>query len=399
MVKGVDCAGGRSLLSHSWVAECGGGIKRSRPRRSTFRLLSERTHPNILGLSRYGLLNKLPSTGLSPPGQRRQEPDLDAASVVDMDVKSLLAALSLAITPLADTAPSLELSFSDMILVIGEQSSNYEFVIVRSSEARDAVKLDLQVDATAVASFAEVTTDTDGCTDEANVITCDRTTGLNQGTVGVARVIVTAKDKVGKGQIVITATVDGVSMGPLRGTVEVVRQSKLTLVGANVKAPGKTKVPVKVGVRNVGKGPAFWPSPRPDFHPIAAYITMGAYVESVRGGPCFPWGPWPEGWGWLHPGEPSDRYACASGRIEPGQTSWYELLVVVDPQHPVVTGEISFQSGEKAAIVIDTRNQETLPVTGPRMRNYAIGAAALIVPGILLLLLGHRRTRRKSQKP
>lgn len=84
------------------------------------------------------------------------------------------------------------------------------------------------------------------------------------------------------------------------------RPDKLIPLGTRVEAPAQTKVTFKVGIKNIGPGVAAWPVPDPIPVPVAAYITFpsDAFAESVTQGTCFPWGPWPEGWGWWHPNEP-----------------------------------------------------------------------------------------------
>ncbi|HZM76312.1 MAG TPA: hypothetical protein VFC19_11325 [Candidatus Limnocylindrales bacterium] len=308
---------------------------------------------------------------LSPFGQWLREPDLSVDGVVCVDLKFLLAALFVVVSPPEAVAPAdpVELGFPNVAVAIGE--ARHSWVEVKTSEPEPDADVVMRFDATGIASMAKVTTATEGCVTAANVITCYRKMNVDRGEGSVALVFVTGRGQAGTGRITITASVNGVSFGPVHSTVTVVHPPKLILLGTKVKAAGQTKVEVMVGLKNVGKG-TFDPGPiGPNINSVTHYITFDAWVQPLAGH-CFSWGPYPDGWDWEHPNRPSYRFACASGRIEAGATSLYKLVVTIDPKRPLVNGYIAFHNlelgTEHVPIVIDTwPGQETLPKTGPRV--------------------------------
>jgi len=322
-----------------------------------------------------------------------------------MDAKFLLAALFVASPPAtAGAAAPVEIFFPSEVLVTAGESSHGDWVEIRTSEPRPGADVEMRLDATGAASIAKVTTDTEGCLTEANVITCHRKMDVDQDSGSVALIRFTSQAEAGRAQVTVTATVNGVFSGFWHTVVIITEPPKLTLMGTKVKAPGQTRVKVRVGIKNAGQGPANLPPITPNMGSVTHYIHFPSdtLAESVTEGQCFPWGPWPDGWGWEHPNESSYKYACATGPIQAGAITWYEITIRINPQRRLVTGYISWRDGattpEMAApIVIDTR--DTLPVTGSRAWDYAIGAVALIVPGIVLLLVVIRRPRRTNREP
>jgi hypothetical protein len=315
-----------------------------------------------------------------------------------VNLSLLLSAFLAAVSP-AGTGAQVDVPFSvsfpDVSPIIGEGPAR-NWVDIWTSETYTDADVQMRLDASGVTSIARVTTDTEGCTSEANVITCRRKMDIFPGGVGVAFLHITGHGQAGTGQIQITASVNGVSADPISSKVTVKYPPKVILLGANVKAPGKTKVEVTVGLKNIGKGPAEFAPIGPNENAVTHYIEFtGTFAQPIAGH-CFPWGPYPGGWGWQHPNEPSYRFACASGPMQPGATSLYKFVVTIDPKHPLVTGYIAINHGsDTEPIVIDTR-QETLPVTGLRVRDAGIVAFTLIVPGVVLLVFT-RRTRRSRR--
>jgi hypothetical protein len=171
-----------------------------------------------------------------------------------MDAKFLFAALFAVVFPLgtgADAAAPVEVSFPDVTVTVGEARGDW--VWISTSPPSPQAEVEMRFDATGIASIAKVTTDTPGCATEANLITCRRKMNPDGS---LALVYVTGHGQPGTGQIKITASVNGVWSEDFHSNVTVNHPAKLVLLGAKVKAPGQTKVPVTVGVRNVGKAPS-----------------------------------------------------------------------------------------------------------------------------------------------
>lgn len=335
--------------------------------------------------------------------------------VVGMDTKFLLAAICLGVlapgtataatatTPATTPATTFQLYLPDVSVILGIGSGGIG-VDIRTSQTHRAAKVDMRLDATDIASIATVATETQGCVSAAKVMTCHRVMDIEPNGESVALISVAGIGPAGTGHITVTASVNGVAASPYTSTVTVTRPDRRIPLGAKVKAPGQTKVKIQVGIKNIGPGVASWPLPEPQPVPTDVYIKFhGDTVAESASKRCFPWGPWDGGWGWLHPGESSYWYTCTSDPLEPGQSLWYELVMLVNPARPVVTGTITVRDGItgrdlEAPIVIDTRTAPTLPVTGPHVHNIALAAVALIVPGALLLTLTRRirRTRPKT---
>lgn len=186
----------------------------------------------------------------------------------------------------------------------------------------------------------------------------------------------------------------------MRTTLTVYSPAHLVPVGTKVSGSINHSVTFRVGVKNVGPEPIVWPAAGERNHPVAVYINFptSQYVTST-GGQCYPWGPYPQQWGWLSPNDGSYKFACYGVTLQPGQTHWYDFETHVYQADPV-TGYITLQDGatgpDQAATIVITARKDTLPVTGVAVRDVAGMATVLTVVGALLLALA-RRTRPRTR--
>jgi hypothetical protein len=285
--------------------------------------------------------------------------------------------------------------------ILDPGTSTQQWLSVQASEALTAAEVEVRVDGTLMAAFADVTTTSPGCAAAANVVTCHWTMDLPQSQVRLAQIKVTAKQAVGRQNIGVTGTVNGIQIDGGGYAVDVGPHADLAAIGATMSAVGQTKVTVHVGVQNVGTGPADFGTSSEYHHPVVAYVYFGpsTYAESATY-QCAGWGPYAEGWGWLDPGRGSNQYACIHGHLEPGETVWFDIVFRVDPSKPI-KGEITTvpdginDKNDKARILVNTSG-DALPTTGPPTAVIAATGGSLLAAGILLFLLA-RGTR--SRRP
>lgn len=305
----------------------------------------------------------------------------------------MIFAAAVALAPgvaLAAENPRIQLSISDVTLVPGESAVAHMSVYV--SEPIAPARTRVQADLNEILKFTEVTVESGTCAIGDGILNCQSDEDLSGVTMlGSIRIKAAANLTTGIARdVILYGMVNEISAFYGKATIAVKAggSARPVAIGAKVATGGSTTITIKVGVKNVGTNA--WTSSDP--HPVIAYVLLPSNTFATSANRmCAGWGPYPEGWGWEDPGNGSYKYACQSGSLNPGDTIWYEMNLVVDPNKPVTSGDITIVGdGDSAAIVVSPGS--TLPVTGER--TWMIGAAggALVAVGAIMLL-SVRRSR------
>lgn len=290
---------------------------------------------------------------------------------------------------LAAESPRVQLSISDVTLTPGESSVAHMSVSV--TEPIAPARTRVQADLNEILKFTEVTVQSGNCAIGDGILNCQTDEDLSGVTMlGAIRIKAAASLTTGIARdVILYGMVNEISAFYGKATIAVNARgsARLVAIGAKVATGGATTITIKVGVKNVGTNP--WTSSDP--HPVIAYVNLPSNTfASSANRMCAGWGPYPEGWGWEDPGNGSYKYACQSGPLDPGDTVWFEMNLVVDPNKPVTTGDITIAGdSESAAIVV--RTGSTLPVTGERTWMISAAGGALVAVGAIMLLALRRR--------